>query len=97
MKKKNQKPTKNKTVQKSHAGIDRRKKNVEWMLDTNRDGTTPTLAAHLAVLMDIRDELKAIRVEIVTIGGHFTLGSFMVVLERISSQLDTVNKRKRKK
>lgn len=39
---------------------DTRKKNMNWSLETNADGTTPSQDAHLAVLMDIRDELQAI-------------------------------------
>jgi hypothetical protein len=37
---------------------DTRKKNTNWSIKTNSDGTTPTDDAHLAVLMDIRDELQ---------------------------------------
>lgn len=35
-----------------------RKKDVNWTINQNHDGTTSTENAHLAVLMDIRDELK---------------------------------------
>ena len=37
---------------------DTRKKNTNWGIKTNDDGTTPTPDAHLATLMDIRDELQ---------------------------------------
>lgn len=37
---------------------DTRKRNRNWTIYTNRDGSTPTDDAHLAVLMDIRDELQ---------------------------------------
>ena len=37
---------------------DTRKKDANWRLTVNPDGTVPNLDAHLAVLMDIRDELK---------------------------------------
>jgi hypothetical protein len=37
---------------------DTRKKDRNWKIDTNTDGTTPSTDAHLAVLMDLRDELK---------------------------------------
>lgn len=37
---------------------DTRKKNFNWGIKTNGDGTTPTPDAHLATLMDIRDELQ---------------------------------------
>lgn len=37
---------------------DTRKKNFNWGIKTNVDGTTPTPDAHLATLMDIRDELQ---------------------------------------
>ena len=37
---------------------DTRKKDHNWSIGTNSDGTTPSLDAHLATLMDIRDELK---------------------------------------
>lgn len=37
---------------------DTRKKDFNWGIKTNDDGTTPTPDAHLATLMDIRDELK---------------------------------------
>lgn len=37
---------------------DTRKKNFMWGIATNPDGTTPSADAHLAVLMDIRDELQ---------------------------------------
>ncbi len=40
---------------------DTRKANVNWRIGTNPDGTTPSKDAHLATLMDIRDELQAIR------------------------------------
>lgn len=43
------------------AEIDKRKKNINWSIGTNSDGTTPAHDAHLAVLMDIRDELRTIR------------------------------------
>lgn len=39
--------------------IDDRCKDVAWKINRNLDGTVPSLDAHLAVLMDIRDELKA--------------------------------------
>ena len=38
--------------------MDKRKKDYDWKIKTNTDGTTPQQDAHLAVLMDIRDELK---------------------------------------
>ena len=37
---------------------DERKKNANWRLSTNENGTTPHGDAELAVLMDIRDELQ---------------------------------------
>jgi hypothetical protein len=37
---------------------DYRKKDGDWKIATNGNGTTPTVEAQLAVLMDIRDELK---------------------------------------
>lgn len=37
-----------------------RKKDTNWKIDTNADGTTPIQDAHLAVFMDIRDELKVL-------------------------------------
>jgi len=37
---------------------DTRKKNFNWGIKTNGDGSTPTQDAHLATLMDIRDELQ---------------------------------------
>ena len=40
--------------------VDTRKKNVNWRLNVNADGTVPNYDAHLAVLMDIRDELQAL-------------------------------------
>lgn len=39
---------------------DTRKKNINWIIKTNEDGTTPHGDAQLAVLMDIRDELREI-------------------------------------
>lgn len=39
---------------------DTRKKNINWTIKTNPNGTTPEQDAHLAVLMDIRDELQAL-------------------------------------
>lgn len=39
---------------------DDRKKNFRWGIKTNTDGTTPQMDAHLAVLMDIRDELQTL-------------------------------------
>jgi hypothetical protein len=43
------------------AGIDRRKKNANWSV-AEPDGTVPDwIRAQLAVLMDLRDELQAIR------------------------------------
>lgn len=38
--------------------MDRRKKDANWLLNLNVNGTVPTCDAQLAVLMDIRDELK---------------------------------------
>jgi len=40
---------------------DTRRKNVNWRLAVNGDGTVPHHDAELAVLMDIRDELQGIR------------------------------------
>lgn len=37
---------------------DRRRKDQNWLLNVNTDGTVPTSDAQLAVLMDIREELK---------------------------------------
>ena len=37
---------------------DKRRKDANWEIKTNPDGTSPTDDATLAVLMDIRDELK---------------------------------------
>ena len=37
---------------------DTRKKDFNWQIATNEDGTTPAADARLAVMMDIRDELK---------------------------------------
>lgn len=37
---------------------DKRKKDVEWKLSDNADGTIPVSYAQIAVLMDLRDELK---------------------------------------
>lgn len=39
---------------------DTRKKDTHWIIKTNHNGTTPTDNAHLAVLMDLRDELKSL-------------------------------------
>jgi hypothetical protein len=41
---------------------DTRKANYNWKINTNSNGTTPTEDATLAVLMDIRDELKALNI-----------------------------------
>lgn len=38
--------------------MDMRRKNVDWQLKTNQDGSVPHQDAHLAVLMDLRDELQ---------------------------------------
>ena len=35
-----------------------RHKNGNWVIHNNGDGTVPTIDAHLAVLMDIRDEMQ---------------------------------------
>ena len=43
---------------------DKRKRNVVWHIKTNTDGTTPQQDAHLAVLMDIRDEMQAINAKL---------------------------------
>lgn len=40
---------------------DRRKRNANWLIGLELDGTYTHEAAQLAVLMDIRDELQAIR------------------------------------
>lgn len=37
---------------------DKRKKNANWNLNVNDDGSVPQMDAHLAVLMDIRDEMQ---------------------------------------
>jgi hypothetical protein len=37
---------------------DTRFKNALWKINSNADGTIPTTEAHLALLMDIRDELQ---------------------------------------
>lgn len=37
---------------------DTRRKDTNWKIRTNADGTVPAPDAHLAVLMDIRDEMK---------------------------------------
>lgn len=38
---------------------DMRKKDFDWRVDTNSNGTTPTEHVKFALLMDLRDELKA--------------------------------------
>jgi hypothetical protein len=37
---------------------DTRKKNRNWNISTNPDGTTPSSDIQLALLMDLRDELQ---------------------------------------
>jgi hypothetical protein len=39
---------------------DTRHKDANWRVHNNMDGTVPSQDARLAVLMDIRDELKAL-------------------------------------
>lgn len=39
---------------------DRRRKNANWQLHPNADGSMPHEDAKLAVLMDIRDELQSL-------------------------------------
>ncbi len=39
---------------------DYRKKNGNWKLNPNPDGTYPANDARLAVLMDVRDELRSL-------------------------------------
>lgn len=39
---------------------DTRKKNTNWKLHVNQDGTVPNHDAQLAVLMDLRDELQSL-------------------------------------
>ena len=39
---------------------DTRKKDYNWAIGTNENGTTPPDDATLAVLMDVRDELKVL-------------------------------------
>lgn len=41
--------------------VDKRQKDQNWTIERNLDGKWSFDAAHLAVLMDIRDELKAMR------------------------------------
>lgn len=43
---------------------DTRRKNANWKLNVNDNGTVPHGDAELAVLMDIRDELQAIRSQV---------------------------------
>lgn len=40
------------------AVTDTRKKGINWTIKTDRDGLTSIDDAHLAVLMDLRDELQ---------------------------------------
>lgn len=40
--------------------VDTRYKNARWTIHNSADGTVPSSDAHLAVLMDIRDELQSI-------------------------------------
>jgi hypothetical protein len=40
---------------------DTRKRNVSWRINTSPEGYVSQMDAHLAVLMDLRDELQAMR------------------------------------
>lgn len=71
--------------------MDTRKKNLNWRIDTNDDGTTPHHDVQFALLMDIRDELQMLN-------GLLRCQNF----QRIPFVLDSINrnttkKRKRRK
>lgn len=65
---------------------DTRKKNFNWRIHTNADGTTPSADAHLAVFMDIRDELQKLN-------RVFECPNFL----RIPWTLDEIRKQTKKK
>ncbi len=71
---------------------DTRKRNINWRIDTNLDGTTPARDAALAVLMDIREELQSLN-------GLFRCPNLLTIPQKIDAiRKNTARpKRKRKK
>lgn len=55
----------------------RRQKNVSWELDVSAEGTVSPDDAHLAVLMDLRDELQAMKAELVRLNGLLHCQNFI--------------------
>lgn len=48
---------------------DRRKKDAKWLLDVAPNGAVSPTDAHLAVLMDLRDELKRLNEIVLELRG----------------------------
>jgi hypothetical protein len=72
---------------------DIRKKNINWRINTNLDGTTPSVDAKLAVLMDIRDELQSVKSLLQDIAAPLRCQNFL----RIPKKLDAIRKNTERK
>lgn len=70
--------------------IDTRSKDVSWLLNVNANGKVPTLDAQLAVLMDIRDEMKRLN-EVLHCHNFLNMPS---KLERIARNTSKPKRRK---
>lgn len=72
---------------------DTRQRNVNWKLNINSDGTVPHGDAELAVLMDIRDELRTIREQCVALVTVTRCSN----IQRAFRNIEQINKRLAKK
>ena len=76
---------------------DRRKKDANWIVADEQGNCPDTQNAILAVLMDIRDEMKLIRADILAIGRIVSCPNAVDIpriLRRISA--NTAKKRRKK-
>lgn len=58
---------------------DTRRKDVSWTIKRNPDGSVSEMDAHLAVMMDLRDELKNIHTELRMLNSIIGCSNFIAV------------------
>lgn len=74
---------------------DQRKANFNWKINTNPDGTTPQLDAHLAVLMDIRDQLTYLNA-LLHCSNFIGIPTTLREIRRAVNRIPARNKKKKK-
>lgn len=76
---------------------DERRKDINWRIHTNMDGSSPNSDAQLAVLMDIRDELKQQSLELRKLNNLLHCRNFTAIPDILRTiRKNTTKKRKPK-